>query len=105
MLLNTAFLKARQAGNRLLFYSIFAVDEVNGGKATQGALAGILVGTALSLGVSAVKATFVAGVVAAFVSLVPFLGNVDDTLSDEGMLTAFIQHLDVFSNLAMIVGK
>lgn len=60
--------------------------EVNGAKATQGTLAGVLVGTALSVGVTAVKATFVAGVVAAFVSLVPILGNidVDDKLAKEG---------------------
>lgn len=50
-------------------------------------MAGVLVGTALSLGVSTVKATFVAGVVAAFVALVPVLGGIDveDELEDEGV--------------------
>lgn len=64
------------------------VDEIEGGKAFQGALAGVLVGTALSLGVSTVKATFVAAVVAAFFALIPILGGVDleDELEGEGMM-------------------
>ena len=60
--------------------------DIEGGKAFQGTLAGVLAGTALSLGVSTVKASFVAGVVAAFVALVPILGGIkfDDELEDEG---------------------
>ena len=61
-------------------------EEVDGGKAFQGALSGVIIGTALSLGVSTVKASFVAGVVAAFVALVPILGGIDveDQLENEG---------------------
>lgn len=61
-------------------------EEVEGGKAFQGALAGVIIGTALSLGVSTVKASFVAGVTAAFVALVPILGGIDieDELENEG---------------------
>lgn len=46
----------------------------------------MIIGTALSLGVSTVKASFVAGVAAAFVALVPILGGIDveEELEDEG---------------------
>ena len=50
---------------------LFAAADVNGPKAYQGAISGVLAGTTLSLGVSWVKATFVAGVVAAAVALLP----------------------------------
>ena len=78
-------------------------EDVDGGKAWKGLLAGVIVGTVLSLGVPALKATFVAGIVAAGVSLIP---KVDPkTLSDEGveralscascssMLSAVVQHV------------
>ena len=70
---------------------------MNGGKAFQGALAGVIIGTALSLGVSTVKASFVAGVVAAFIALVPILGGIDveDELGNEGDIpgVCFLPHL------------
>ena len=66
-------------------------------------LAGVIVGTVLSLGVPALKATFVAGVVAAGVSLIPRINP--QMLSDKGLncalsfascislLRAMVQHV------------
>ena len=63
--------------------SALCPEDVDGGKAWRGLLAGVIVGTVLSLGVPALKATFVAGVVAAGVSLIPRINP--KTLSDEGV--------------------
>lgn len=54
-------------------------------------------GTALSLGVSAVKATFVAGVVAALVALLPARSGeeVEQALENEGGVSALSQPRDV----------
>ena len=75
-------------------YKIFAADDVNGPKAYQGAISGVVAGTTLSLGVSWVKATFVAGVVAAAVALLPARNGeeVEADLEKEGRTPSVQKH-------------